>query len=43
MATEAALGEILDNKRRTKRILPGLLGPYAEEETVVEIKSVSCT
>lgn len=35
MATVGALREILDNKRRNKRILSGLLQPYAEEETAV--------
>lgn len=40
MATVATLREIWDNKRRNKRILSGLLQPYAEEETVVYIKSL---
>lgn len=35
MATVGALRAILDNKRRNKRILSGLLQPYAEEETAV--------
>lgn len=35
MATVGALREILDNKRRNKRIPAGLLQPYAEEETAV--------